>query len=182
MLNTAWGVSEMREATRQKIERIKIAIQEGKTEPEIRKAAKSKSIADHEAFIEKYHDLIFGEKQSEQLEILEEGQLEEIPQVGNPIMNIFRGKEDLEALRSLLDNHKDLLSLLQAGREDRDSYQSTEYLEVPEELRKIEDLKLKSHRISRKLESDLDDIVKRHGYTKTSLLNMAIYEFVKRYK
>ena len=172
----------MRESTRQKIERIKAAIQEGKTEAEIRKAAKSKSIENHETFMEKYHDLIFGEEKQEQVEILEDVQPVTVPQGANPLMNIFRSKEDLEALRSLLDNHEDILSLLKGGRAQGTNQEATEVLEVPQELIKIDDLKLKSHRISMKLEKELDAIIKRHGvYSKTSLLNMAIYEFIKKY-
>ena len=88
-------------------------------------------------------------------------------------------KEKLELLARMLDKGEELLKLLN----QKDDEYISEVLIIPNELVKMYDLKLKSVRLSKEIEEEFDKVSKKYNvYSKTSLINMALKEFVEKYK
>lgn len=175
----------MRKVTLDKINDIKKLQQEGKTDVEIVREKFGRNWKKYHEFMGKHKLLEIAPQfkkyePSYDIEIAEETTIikKEMPLQNSPVQIL--APEELGKLRQLIDSSDDLLALLQKPSDDIEEIQ---ILEVPEELVKIGDLRVRSMRISESIEREFDDLVKDSRlYSKTSLINHALQEYIKKYK
>ena len=87
--------------------------------------------------------------------------------------------KSVKALENLINHSDELLALLNK----KDLPDITNHLIIPNDLLQISDIKVKSIRISEKIEADFNDFCDEFKqYSKTSLLNFALVEFMEKYK
>ena len=100
---------------------------------------------------------------------------EEVPK---QIVEVF-SIEKIKALENLINHSDELLALLNK----KNSQNITNHLIIPNDLLQISDIKVKSIRISEKVESDFNKFCDEFKqYSKTSLLNFALIEFMEKYE
>ncbi len=100
----------------------------------------------------------------------------EVPQ--QQVVEVF-SIEKIKALENLINHSDDLIALLNRS----DLLNITNHLIIPNDLLQISDIKVKSIRISEKIENDFNDFCDEFKqYSKTSLLNFALVEFMEKYK
>lgn len=159
----------MQQSTKNKIIEIQKMLNEGITEKDIIKIKFKSSPKAYKEWINKFGSYL-NINQKTNL-ILEKKESDEI---------IFTPTEkDVIKLKSLLKNADALLNLLNINEEIEELH----ILEVPEELLKLYDVKVSSIRISKSIEERFNKFVdKNKKYSKTSLINMALTEFLDKYK
>lgn len=161
----------MQPTTRKKINEIQEMINNGVEEKEIIKTKFRSSPKSYKEWIEKFGDYLV--RENLEVTIQHEGvenQIEFIPTT-----------KDLEKLKSLLDNADSLLELLKKDKVcDKDDIN---ILYVPDEFVKLEDVKVSTVRLSKAIEERFNKFVAdQKRYSKTSLLNLALVEFLEKYK
>lgn len=175
----------MRKTTLDKINDIKKMQQEGKTDVEIVREKFGRNWKKYHEFMGK-HELLEIAPQFKKyeppynIEIAEEAPIikKVMPLQNSPVQVL--APEELGKLRQLINSSDDLLALLQKPSDDIEEIQ---ILEVPEELVKIGDLRVRSVRLSESIEKEFDNLVKDNKlYSKTSLINHALQEYIKKYK
>ena len=98
-----------------------------------------------------------------------------------PSMEIFP-PEKMKALEDLLNHSDELLSLLNNNK-NLQSEDIINHLLIPDEYLQIADIKVKSIRISEDVEKKFNEFCdKFKQYSKTSMLNYALIEFMEKYK
>ncbi len=98
-----------------------------------------------------------------------------------PSMEIFP-PEKMKALEDLLNHSDELLSLLN-NKNNLQSEDIINHLLIPDEYLQIADIKVKSIRISEDVEGKFNKFCdKFKQYSKTSMLNYALIEFMEKYK
>lgn len=81
---------------------------------------------------------------------------------------------DINKLRLLIENTDKILKLLDV--------ENRALLNVPDELLKLDDIKISTVRLSKRIEERFIELaLKNKMYTKTTLLNLAILEFIEKY-
>lgn len=99
-----------------------------------------------------------------------------------PSMEIFT-PEKMKALENLINNSDELLKLLNNKSTNSNSQEVINHLLIPNELLQINDIKVKSIRLSEQVEKDFNKFCDEFKqYSKTSLLNFALIEFMEKYK
>lgn len=99
----------------------------------------------------------------------------------HPIFEVISSPDKLSALNDLLTHSEELMKLLEIEKNGSkaDLY---DILDIPVEVLKLKDTKIKSMRISETLLKKFDILADKHpNYTKTNLINFAISEFVEKY-
>lgn len=177
----------MRKATLDKINDIKKMQQEGKTDIEIVREKFGRNWKKYHEFMGKHELLEVAPQFKKQeppyspynIEIAKDAPtLNKMPLQNSPVQVL--APEELGKLRQLIDSSDDLLALLQKPSDDIEEIQ---ILEVPEDLVKIGDLRVRSVRLSESIEREFDDLVKDNKlYSKTSLVNLALQEFIQKYR
>lgn len=151
----------------QKIEEIKKMLGDGVSEKDIINKKFKRSVKLYNDWMLKYKDYFFNES----LEIVE---------VNNnlPINNF--NPSDIGKLKILVDNFEEIMSSINNKSYIEDV---AEVLNIPNELLKIEDVTLLSVRLSKEIKKQFDEFSEENKqYSKTTLLNFAILEMIKKYK
>lgn len=161
----------MQQQTKKKIDEIQKMINAGVEEKEIIKRKFKSSPKAYKEWIEKFGNYL--EIKNKEIIVQKERGIEEV--------NFIPSQKDIEKLKSLLENADDLLELLNKNVVcDTDNIN---ILYVPDEFLKLEDVKVSTVRLSKKIEEQFNEFVAREKrYSKTSLLNLALVEFIERYK
>lgn len=159
----------MQQSTKNKIIEIQKMLSDGITEKDIIKMKFKSSPKAYKEWLDKFGSyLTVKQETSLVIEEKEQNQIAFIPT-----------ENDIIKLKSLLENADDLLSLLNVKQEIEELH----VLEVPEELLKLYDVKISSLRISKAIEDRFNKFVdKNKKYSKTSLINMALVEFLDKYE
>lgn len=98
-----------------------------------------------------------------------------------PSMEIFP-PEKMKALESLINHSDELLNLLN-GKSKVQTENVINHLIIPDEFLQIADIKVKSIRISEDVEKKFNEFCGEFKqYSKTSMLNYALIEFMEKYK
>lgn len=173
-----------------KIEKIKSAIDEGASKEDLIKEYFGRHRKKCDEFLEKHSNLIYGKvaiKPKEEKKQVPEEETRHVTHhkkpemVNNPLELLFKHEGELKAFRELIEKHGEIMDLLD-GRNKKSEEQSINVLEVPQDLIKIKDLRVKSQRISKKIEVDFDQVIKKFPeYSKTTLINLALLEFAEKY-
>lgn len=160
----------MQQQTKKKIDEIQKMINAGVEEKEIIKLKFKSSPKAYKEWREKFGSYL---EINNEVIVQEEREIKEI--------NFIPTQKDIEKLKSLLENADDLLELLNKNVVcDTDDIN---ILYVPDEFLKLEDVKVSSVRLSKKIEEQFNELVtKQKRYSKTSLLNLALMEFIEKYK
>lgn len=96
-----------------------------------------------------------------------------------PLKEILGNPQHLKTLESLILKGGELLELLEPKEEAHELH----ILEVPNEFLELKDLKVSSKRISLKVEKAFNELAAANKqFSKTSLLNLALWEFTQKYK
>lgn len=161
----------MQQQTKKKIDEIQEMINAGVEEKEIIKLKFKSSPKAYKEWIEKFGNYL--EIKNKEIIVQQERGIEEV--------NFIPTQKDIEKLKSLLENADDLLGLLNKNVVcDTDNIN---ILYVPDEFLKLEDVKVSTVRLSKKIEEQFNELVaKEKRYSKTSLLNLALVEFIEKYK
>lgn len=159
----------MQQSTKNKIIEIQKMLSDGITEKDIIKMKFKSSPKAYKEWLDKFGCyLTVKQETSLVIEEKEQNQIAFIPT-----------ENDIIKLKSLLENADNLLSLLNTKQEIEELH----VLEVPEELLKLYDVKISSLRISKAIEDRFNKFVdKNKKYSKTSLINMALVEFLDKYE
>ena len=159
----------MQQSTKNKIIEIQKMLSDGVTEKDIIKMKFKSSPKAYKEWLDKFGSyLTIKQETTLVIEEKEQNQIAFIPT-----------ENDIIKLKSLLENADDLLNLLNTKQEIEELY----VLEVPEELLKLYDVKISSLRISKAIEDRFNKFVDKHKkYSKTSLINMALVEFLDKYE
>lgn len=159
----------MQQSTKNKIIEIQKMLSDGITEKDIIKMKFKSSPKAYKEWLDKFGSYLTVKQETTLvIEEKEQNQIAFIPT-----------ENDIIKLKSLLENADDLLSLLNAKQEIEELH----VLEVPEELLKLYDVKISSLRISKAIEDRFNKFVdKNKKYSKTSLINMALVEFLDKYE
>lgn len=162
--------------TKQKAEEIKILLNEGYDLKDIlqKKFNRSTSKLKEHLLVAKemYTELEFSILDGK--EKMEISVKKEVPQQVAEVFSI----EKMKALENLINHSDELLALL-----NKKNFQDiTNHLIIPNDLLQISDIKVKSIRISEKIEGDFNKFCDEFKqYSKTSLLNFALVEFMEKY-
>ena len=98
-----------------------------------------------------------------------------------PSMEIFP-PEKMKALEDLINHSDELISLLN-NKKNLQTEDIINHLLIPDEYLQIADIKVKSIRISEDVEGKFNKFCdKFKQYSKTSMLNYALIEFMEKYK
>lgn len=159
----------MQQSTKNKIIEIQKMLSDGITEKDIIKMKFKSSPKAYKEWLDKFGSYLTVKQETTLvIEEKEQNQIAFIPT-----------ENDIIKLKSLLENADDLLSLLNTKQEIEELH----VLEVPEELLKLYDVKISSLRISKAIEDRFNKFVdKNKKYSKTSLINMALVEFLDKYE
>ncbi|MGL5800972.1 MAG: hypothetical protein ACRCX7_00025 [Cetobacterium sp.] len=159
----------MQQSTKNKIIEIQKMLSDGITEKDIIKMKFKSSPKAYKEWLDKFGSYLTVKQETTLvIEEKEQSQITFIPT-----------EKDIIKLKSLLENADDLLSLLNTKQEIEELH----VLEVPEELLKLYDVKISSLRISKAIEDRFNKFVdKNKKYSKTSLINMALVEFLDKYE
>lgn len=159
----------MQQSTKNKIIEIQKMLSDGITEKDIIKMKFKSSPKAYKEWLDKFGSYLTVKQETTLvIEEKEQNQIAFIPT-----------EKDIIKLKSLLENADDLLSLLNTKQE----IEELNVLEVPEELLKLYDVKISSLRISKAIEDRFNKFVdKNKKYSKTSLINMALVEFLDKYE
>lgn len=159
----------MQQSTKNKIIEIQKMLSDGITEKDIIKMKFKSSPKAYKEWLDKFGSYLTVKQETTLvIEEKEQNQITFIPT-----------EKDIIKLKSLLENADDLLSLLNTKQEIEELH----VLEVPEELLKLYDVKISSLRISKAIEDRFNKFVdKNKKYSKTSLINMALVEFLDKYE
>lgn len=159
----------MQQSTKNKIIEIQKMLSDGITEKDIIKMKFKSSPKAYKEWLDKFGSYLTVKQETTLvIEEKEQSQITFIPT-----------ENDIIKLKSLLENADDLLSLLNTKQEIEELH----VLEVPEELLKLYDVKISSLRISKAIEDRFNKFVdKNKKYSKTSLINMALVEFLDKYE
>lgn len=170
-------------ATQRKIEEIQKLVDEGKTLKEIRILKFNNSPKKYDEWYEKFGNLVswdnlVAEPVQTTLQVVDET----IPEKELPSSEMIPFNfSELEKLKRILASADDLLSLLEPT--DVEMAEEIHILDVPQEFLKMGDLEYKSLRVSKKVEKMLDELAQDNKqFTKTALVNFALYEFCQKYK
>lgn len=94
--------------------------------------------------------------------------------ISNNVNDINMFDLDINKLRLLIENTDKILKLLDV--------ENRALLNVPDELLKLDDIKISTVRLSSRVEERFNELaLKNKMYTKTTLLNLAILEFIEKY-
>lgn len=161
----------MQQQTKKKIDEIQKMINAGIEEKEIIKLKFKSSPKAYNEWIEKFGCYL--EIKNKEIIVQQERGIEEV--------NFIPTQKDIEKLKNLLENADDLLGLLNKNTVcDTDDIN---VLYVPDEFLRLEDVKVSTVRLSKKIEEQFNKLVAREKrYSKTSLLNLALVEFIEKYK
>ena len=159
----------MQQSTKNKIIEIQKMLSDGITEKDIIKMKFKSSPKAYKEWLDKFGSYLTVKQETTLVtEEKEQNQIAFIPT-----------EKDIIKLKSLLENADDLLNLLNTKQEIEELH----VLEVPEELLKLYDVKISSLRISKAIEDRFNKFVdKNKKYSKTSLINMALVEFLDKYE
>ena len=159
----------MQQSTKNKIIEIQKMLSDGITEKDIIKMKFKSSPKAYKEWLDKFGSYLTVKQETTfVIEEKEQNQIAFIPT-----------EKDIIKLKSLLENADDLLNLLNTKQEIEELH----VLEVPEELLKLYDVKISSLRISKAIEDRFNKFVdKNKKYSKTSLINMALVEFLDKYE
>ncbi|MGL4864513.1 MAG: hypothetical protein ACRC4T_15575 [Cetobacterium sp.] len=158
----------MQKSTKLKIMEIQKMLDSGIDEKEIIKAKFKSSPKAYNEWIDKWGSYLKMELPVQKNNNIESNELVFIPT-----------ENDIIKLKKLLENTDDLIALL--NKEEK--IEEINILQVPEELLKLKDIKISSVRISENIEKQFNDLVAKNKlYSKTALMNMALLEFIDKYK
>lgn len=158
----------MQKSTKLKIVEIQKMLDSGIDEKEIIKAKFKSSPKAYNEWIDKWGSYLKTELPIQKNNNIESDELVFIPT-----------ENDIIKLKKLLENTDDLIALL--SKEEK--IEEINILQVPEKLLKLKDIKISSVRISENIEKQFNDLVAKNKlYSKTALLNMALLEFINKYK
>lgn len=158
----------MQKSTKLKIIEIQKMLDSGIDEKEIIKAKFKSSPKAYNEWIDKWGNYLKMELPVQKNNNIESNELVFIPT-----------ENDIIKLKKLLENTDDLIALLNKDKK----IEEINILQVPEELLKLKDIKISSVRISENIEKQFNDLVAKNKlYSKTALMNMALLEFVDKYK
>ena len=167
----------MQEKTREKIKEIQKMIDSGITEKEIIKVKFKSSPKAYNEWISKFGEHlknIFKENSKEIMSIEKKNRLVS--------ENFIPTEKEIVKLKNLLDNADKILALLNKNN-NADYIEEINVLEVPDELLKLYDVKISSLRLSKAIEERFNKFVNiNKKYSKTSLINMALIEFLEKYE
>lgn len=156
----------MQKQTLQKIEEIKKMLGDGVSEKDIINKKFKRSVKLYNDWMLKYKDYF----SDNSLEIVE---------MDNNLPTKF-DSIDIGKLKILIDNFQEIMSSI-----NNKSYTDdiAEVLNIPNELLKIDDVTLLSVRLSKEIKKQFDEFSEKNKqYSKTTLLNFAILEMIKKYK
>jgi len=178
----AGGNMKLQRKTEEKIEKIKAALENGSTIDDLVKDYFGRHRKKCSEFLENYHHLIYGaeavkkEKEPEEIKAV----THHTPKAINPLEVLFKNEEEFQDFRALLGNSKELLGLLKGN--GREIQEEINVLEVPQELIKMKDLRVRSQRLSEEVEKKFDLLLEKFPeYSKTTLINLALLEFAEKY-
>jgi len=172
------GRMELQKKTLEKIAKINTSIDKGATLEDIKKEHFQGRKDRRDYYLAKYSGYIKPIKKKEP-PYFEKIQHLPLERESNPLEVLFKGEDELKAFRDLIENHSKIMELLESKKA---SGEDINVLEVPQDLIKIKDLRVRSQRISREIEKDFDEVIKKFPeYSKTTLINLALLEFVKKY-
>lgn len=158
----------MQKSTKLKIMEIQKMLDSGIDEKEIIKAKFKSSPKAYNEWIDKWGNYLKTELPIQKNNNIKSNELVFIPT-----------ENDIIKLKKLLENTDDLIALL--NKEEK--IEEINILQVPEELLKLKDIKISSVRISENIEKQFNDLVAKNKlYSKTALMNMALLEFIDKYK
>lgn len=159
----------MQKSTKLKIIEIQKMLDSGIDEKEIIKVKFKSSPKAYKEWIDKFGNYL----ELNELSIKQNNNLMETNISFIPTQN------DIIKLKKLLENADDLITLLNKN----ENLYEFNILQVPDELLKLKDIKISSVRISEKIEREFNELVAKNKlYSKTALLNMALLEFIEKYK
>lgn len=157
----------MQKQTLQKIEEIKKMLGDGVSEKDIINKKFKRSVKLYNDWMLKYKDYF----SNESLEIVE---------VNNSLPSNNFNSSDIEKLKLLVDNFEEIMNSINNKSYIEDV---AEVLNIPNELLKIDDVTLLSVRLSKEIKKQFDEFSEKNKqYSKTTLLNFAILEMIKKYK
>ena len=166
--------------TKQKAEEIKILLNEGYYLKDIlqKKFNRSTSKLKEHLQVAKgiYTELEFSILEGK--EKMEISVKKEVPQQVAEVFSI----EKMKALENLINHSDELLNLLN-GKSKVQAEDVINHLLIPDEFLQIADIKVKSIRISEDVEKKFNEFCGEFKqYSKTSMLNYALIEFMEKYK
>lgn len=185
----------MKPATKKKFEEVKDLIIGGMKKEELIKVKFSRSPKKYIEFIERIQEEIT-EEEKDILEFsqafkpeaiaVEEETPEHLPVIEEksqlsvlPLKELLESPEYMANFKQLILNGRELMELL----EDRKKIEENPILELPDDFIELKGLRVTSKRIADDVDQAFNEICKQHKeYSKTSLLNFAIWEFVQKYK
>jgi hypothetical protein len=173
---------KLQKTTLEKIAKINASIDNGATLEELKEEyfqSRPKRLEDYLAKYSEYINPIKKEDAQPEVEAIRH-LTHHKPQERNPLEVLFKGEDELKAFRDLIENHRGIMELLESKKQQ--SGEDINVLEVPQELIKIKDLRVRSQRISEEIEKDFDEVIKKFPeYSKTTLINLALLEFTEKY-
>ena len=172
---------ELQKKTLEKIERINASIEQGASLEEVIKEHFRNRPSEYNNYLAKYSEYIKpireAAEEPEPIQHLTHHRPQEREK--NPLEVLFKGEDELKAFRELIENHSKIMEMLESKKPGGEYIN---VLEVPQELIKIKDLRVRSQRISEEIEKDFDQVIKKFPeYSKTTLINLALLEFIKKY-
>jgi len=173
---------ELQKKTLEKIEKINASIEEGASLEKVIKEHFRNRPSEYNNYLAKYSEYITPIRETteepEPIQHLTHHRPHE--REINPLEVLFKGEDELKAFRDLIENHRGIMELLESKKQQ--GGEDINVLEVPQELIKIKDLRVRSQRISEEIEKNFDAVIKKFPeYSKTTLINLALLEFTKRY-
>ena len=163
--------------TKQKAEEIKTLLNEGYDLKDILQKKFNRSTSKLKEHLQVAKG-IYTELEFSILEGKEKMEISVKKEVPQQVVEIF-SIEKMRALENLITHSDELLALLNK----KSSQDIANHLIIPNDLLQIIDIKVKSIRISEKIEGDFNKFCDEFKqYSKTSLLNFALVEFMEKYK
>ena len=176
----------MNKATEKKLNEVLERIRQGEDKETLIKNKFSRSTKKYKEFLERIWEEIT-EEEREVFKLVEEPQekapspkpLSIAPTSNLPLKELLSNPQHIKTFENLILKGGELLNLLEVKQEAQELH----VLEVPNDFIELKDLKVSSKRVSGKVEKAFNQLAKENKqYSKTSLLNLAIWEFVQKYK
>lgn len=162
--------------TKQKAEEIKKLLNDGYDLKDVLQKKFNRSTSKLKEHLEIAKD-IYTELEISILEGKEKMEISVKKEVPQQVVEVF-SIEKIKALENLINHSDDLIALLNKS----DLPNISNHLIIPNDLLQISDIKVKSIRISEKIEGDFNKFCDEFKqYSKTSLLNFALIEFMEKY-
>jgi len=172
--------------TRNKLDEILNLLRSGESFQEVIKTKFSRSKKRYSYFLDRVKE----ELTQEEWEILQMTETKEAPilvekeitapEPPNRLLTALKDDNKAQAFIKLLDNSEAILKLVEGSK---NKGETEEYFYIPSDYMRLNDTKTKSFRLSDEIDQAFNSICEelKGEYTKTTILNYVLGEFIKNY-